>query len=371
MRTLMKFLLILSLFSTILFAENIRFLPYKKNEFSPILKEKIAIRFSLAVKSIVNIEIYTPDGVLIRTLTTGKAVKKGEHTLEWDGKDNEGTVVPDEAYNVVLKAISDGKVETVDPRKTSGGIVQKNLAPKINSDGKMTYTLPTPSRVLIRLGINSGAMLRSVITWKPKNSGKNIQFWDGYDQDHLMKIQKHKDFKIIFSAFSLADHTIITTGNKRITYFDYVKKHDYKPSLSAKKYRLFHANSKLMSPYYARALTDMREPVIHLVFPDNIKKDKNGVPIVKKGEKIRVKVVMDEKDAQRMAQVKYEITFYDDLDFISEEEMGYVPISWLWLPQKEKGKHILTVNIASFKGHVGLRSTPYLIESPEKSKESK
>lgn len=361
MQIMVKYLLILSIFSGILLAENIRFLPYKKNEFSPSLKEKISIGFSLSDKSVVKIEIYTPDGTLVRTLTTGKAMKKGNHALEWDGKDKTGTIVPDEAYNVVLKATTNGKVETIDPRKTSGGIVQRNLDPKIGSNGKITYTLPTPSRVLIRLGIESGAMLRSVVTWKPKNSGKNLQFWDGYDQDHLVKIQKHKDFKIIFSAFSLADHSIITTGNK-VSYFDYVDRHEYKPSMSAKTDRLLGAKSKLMSPYYVRALTDMREPVISFVFPDNIKQDKDGIPVVKKGEKVRVKVIMDEKDAQRMAQVKYEITFYDDLDFISEEEMGYVPISWLWSPQKEKGKHLLTVNIASFRGHIGLKSTPYIIE---------
>ncbi|WP_296824459.1 FlgD immunoglobulin-like domain containing protein [Sulfurovum sp.] len=361
MQIIVRYLLLISMVSAILVAGNIRFLPYKKNEFSPILSEKIAIGFNLSVESVVNVEIYTPDGALIRTLTTGTAMKKGNHILEWDGKDKKGTVVPDEAYNVVLKAITIGKVEIVDPRKTSGGIVQKNLNPKIGVDGKIRYTLPTPSRVLIRLGIGSGAMLRSVITWKPKNSGKNLQYWDGYDQDHLVKIQKHKDFKIIFSAFSLADYAIITTGNRE-SYFDYVEKNAYKPDLSSKKARLFNAKSKLMSPYYVRTLTDTREPIIRFVFPDNIKRDKEGIPIVKKGDRVRVKVIMDEKDAQRMAQVKYEITFFDDLDFTSEEEMGYVPISWLWSPQKEKGKHILTVNIASFKGHIGLKSTSYIID---------
>jgi len=370
MQITMKYLLIFSLFTSILCAQNIRFLPYKKNEFSPILKEKIAIGFNVSAKSVVNVEIYTPDGALIRTLTTGIPVKKGNHILEWDGKDKEGVIVPDEAYNVVLKAEVNGQVETIDPRKTSGGMVEKNLNPKINVDGKIRYTLAKPSRVLIRLGMGGGAMLRSVLTWKPKNSGKNLQFWDGYDQDHLVKIQRHKNLKIIISAFSLADNTIITTGNS-VSYFDYVEKYAYKPSLSAKNYQLVHANSKLMSPYYVRALTDTREPVIHFVFPDNIKRNKEGVPILKKGDKVRVKVIMDEKDVQRMAQVKYEITFFDDFDFISEEEMGYVPISWLWSPQKEKGKHILTVNVASFKGHVGLKSTPYLIESSEKFKESK
>ncbi|RLA72836.1 MAG: hypothetical protein DRG78_23285 [Epsilonproteobacteria bacterium] len=361
MQAVIRFFIILSLFSGVAFAGNISFLPYEKNEFSPILNEKFSIPFKLSEKSVASAEIYTPDGVLVRILTTGSAVKKGEHFFEWDGKDINGVVVPNEAYNIVLKSVANLRSEIVDPRKTSGGIVQRNLNPKISIDGKITYNLPKPSRVLIRLGINSGAMLRSLINWVPKNSGKNLQFWDGYDQNHLIKIQKHKDFKIIFSAFSLADYSIITTGN-RASYFDYVEKYAHKASLDAKKQRLHSAKTKLMSPYYVRSLSDMREPKIDIVFPENIKRDSNGIPVIKMGEKIRIKVVMNDKDALRMGKVKYEITFFDDLEFIAEEEMGYVPISWLFSPQNKKGKHILTVNIASFKGHVGLTSSLYIIE---------
>ena len=359
MQITLKYILSLLLLTSVVSASDISFLPYKKNEFSPVLKEQIAINYALVKKGSVQAEIYTPDGLLIRTLSSDGVVQKGEHSLQWDGKDEKGIVVPDEAYNVVLKAKIGTKQEVVDPRTTSGGIVQRNLHPKVNDQGKITYTLPTPSRVLIRLGIEHGAMLRSVINWIPKNSGKNMQFWDEYDQDHLIKILGRKDFKIIFSAFSLADFTILTTGNN-LSYFQYA--HMQKSDLSAKKLRLYSAKSNLMSPYYVRSLSDLKEPAIHFVFPDTLKKDPNGIPIVKKGDRIRVKVVMGKEDAQRMAKVKYEITFFDDLDFVSEEEMGYVPISWLWSPQKKKGKHILTVNIASFKGHIGLRSTPYIME---------
>ncbi len=361
MQLIFKYFLLLSLLSGITLGQNIMFSSYKKNEFSPILNEKFSIPFKLSIPGIVHVEIYTPDGSLIRTLSTASVMKKGRHTIEWNGKDEYGVVVPNEAYNVVLKFTANGKTEIIDPRKTSGGIVQRDLNPKIGPDGKITYTLPIPSRVLIRLGMDSGAMLRSVITWVPRNSGKNVQFWDGYDQDHLIKIQKHKDFKIIFSAFSLAEYSIITTGNK-ISYFDYTNTLKHKPSMIAKTYRLHHANTKLMSPYYVRVLPDMCEPMISFVFPKNINRDSDGIPVVKKGEKIRVKVIMNEEDALRMEQMKYEITFFDNLDFISEEEMGYVPISWIWLPKNEKGKHILTVNISSFKGHVGLKSVPYIIK---------
>ena len=337
------------------------FLPYKKNEFSPVLNEKFTIPFELSTPGSVHAEIYSPDGVLIRTLSTTTSTKKAKYSLEWDGKDENGIVVPDEAYNVVLKATVNGKNEILDPRKTSGGIVQMDLNPKINADGKITYMLQKPSRVLIRLGLNSGAMLRSLLTWGPKNSGKNIQFWDGYDKDHLIKFQKHEDFKLILSAFSLADFSIITTGNKE-SYFNYVEKHSHKPSLLAKTFRLHNAKTKRMSPYFTRALTDTREPLVDIKFPKNIKRDSKGLPVLQKDKPIRVTIIMNEKDAIRMENNKYEITFFDNLNFIAEEEMGYVPISWLWSPNNEKGQHILTVNIVSFKGHVGLKSTPYIIE---------
>ncbi len=361
MRLIRRHIFLLVLFSCSVFASEVTLLPYEKNEFSPTLKETFVIPFELEREANVAVEIYTPDGVLLRTLKNEKTLKKGKHTLKWDGKDNEGEVVPDEAYNVVLKASNGSYNEVLDPRKTSGGIVQKNLKPKITEEGKISYTLEKPSRVLIRLGIEAGVMLRSLVHWKPKNSGKNMQFWDGYDNDHLIKVQHQKGFKIIFSAFTLADNTIITTGSKK-DYFQYAKKFTTKRSMAAKKYRFHNARTKLMSPYYARTLFDLQEPKIDFVFPKNTPRDAKGIPVLQKGKAVRIKVVMDKEDALRMQRVKYEITFYDDLEFISEEEMGYVPISWLFSPQSKEGKHILSVNIASFKGHIGLKSVQYIIK---------
>ncbi len=361
MRLRVRYIFLFFLFSYSVFASGIAFLPYEKNEFSPFLGEKFIIPFELDRDADVAIEIYSPDGVLLRTLRSKKTLRKGKHTLEWDGKDSDSEVVADEAYNVVLKASNASYKESIDPRKTSGGIVQKNLKPKITEDGKITYTLSKPSRVLIRLGIEAGVMLRSLVHWKPKNSGKNMQFWDGYDNDHLVKVQQQKGFKIIFSAFTLADNTIITTGSKK-DYLTYAKKFTQKRSMQSKKYRFHNARSKLMSPYYARTLFDLQEPKIDFVFPKSIPRDHNNIPVLQKGKAVRIKVVMDKEDAQRMERVKYEITFYDDLEFISEEEMGYVPISWLFSPQSQEGKHILSVNIASFKGHIGLKSVQYIVK---------
>jgi hypothetical protein len=83
------FLVLLTILGTA-FAENISFLAYEKNEFSPILKEKFVIPFSISKKSVVKVQIYTPDGTLIRQLGVDTNLKKGKHTILWDGKDENG-----------------------------------------------------------------------------------------------------------------------------------------------------------------------------------------------------------------------------------------------------------------------------------------
>jgi len=343
---------------------EVKFLPWDRHEFSPILGQKFSIPISLGKDMNVTVEIYTPDGALIRTLGGDKYLKKGRHLFEWDGKDQNGTVVPDEAYNLVLRAVGhDGNVTVFDPRKLSGGVVQRNLDPRVGRDGKIVYRLESPSRVMIRLGVKGGALLRTLVTWKAKNSGKNIQVWDGYDQDHLIKVSRNRKLEIALAAFSLADDTVLTTGNRALDYFQYCKNRKLVSSMAAKSERFTLAKErKRLSPFYSRTLSSMREPRVLITFPSSLPHDKNGIPVIEKGKKVRVEIRLDKRDEKRMEKVKYEITFFDDLEFIAEEEMGYVPISWVWEPNTRKGKHIFTVNLSSFEGHVGVKSVQYIIK---------
>jgi hypothetical protein len=52
-----------------------------------------------------------------------------------------------------------------------------------------------------------------------------------------------------------------------------------------------------------------------------------------------------------------------DYQFKSEEELGYMPLSWNYTPNGlTKGEHILTVNISSFTGQVGLKSYKFIVK---------
>jgi len=359
-----KALLMVVLISTSLFSkEIISFSPYEKSEFSPSRKQNFIIPFILNEKAEVFIEIYTADGNKIRTLYSKKVLAKGKHSLSWNGKDDRNITVPNEAYTVVLNAKNTKGVTTIDPRSYSGGEIETNLQTKVTLEGKTIYHLSKPSRVLIRAGIKDGPMMRSLINWVPKPAGKNVQHWNGYDEDKVVNVFKTKRYGVIVVAFSLPEYSIVTTGNKELTFAQYSKNNNFKFKQTPKKERLIQRAKKGISPhYYSSRITD-KDPKINLHFPKNVKKTKDGVAVFKNNNAIPIKVTMPTEDEELIEQSKYEVSFFIDFDFKSEEELGFMPITWLWSPNGlKKGKHILTVNVSGFDGQVGVENIEFLIQ---------
>src|SRR5262245_6191244 len=82
--------------------------------FNPSLGEKQEIHFRVARAGAVTVKILDRDRFPIRTLAPLE-VTSGEVTTIWDGKDQSGEVVPDEAYNLRLEFIDGTSSETYDP----------------------------------------------------------------------------------------------------------------------------------------------------------------------------------------------------------------------------------------------------------------
>ncbi|MFA7062240.1 MAG: hypothetical protein WC156_15655, partial [Pedobacter sp.] len=48
--------------------------------------------------------------------------------------------------------------------------------------------------------------------------------------------------------------------------------------------------------------------------------------------------------------------------FVSEEEQGYMPLTWIYKPVGlSPGNHILTVNVSSLSGQMGVKSLSFNI----------
>ncbi len=372
MKTLSSKLAIVAVLSGILFIypysgntqDLISFKPFNRVEFSPTRNQHFDISFNLTGAAKAGVKLYTSDGHLVRNLSSGKVLKPGVHVISWDGRDFEKKVVPDEAYTAVLYAITKTQAITVDPRKNSGGEIEKVVSTVILREGKVIYTLSKPSRVQIRAGIVNGPMLRSLAAWRPRPSGKNLQRWNGFDEDKIINLFSIENHGVSVTAFNLPDYTIITTGNNALSYREYYEKKHWTFIPVPEDKRLLERNHKAISlHYYSSPVTD-RNPKINIILPDNIKRSEADIPILKIDKPVPVKVLMAEKDEQIMAETKYEVSFFVDLEFKSEEELGYIPITWLYSPNNLKiiDKHTLTVNISGFKGHVGVKTIQFMVE---------
>jgi flagellar basal-body rod modification protein FlgD len=62
--------------------------------------------FSLEDKGDVAVNVYDSDGLMVRTLYLG-VLGNGEHSVNWDGKDNQGKFVKNGTYNFEVKAIDE------------------------------------------------------------------------------------------------------------------------------------------------------------------------------------------------------------------------------------------------------------------------
>ena len=303
------------------------------------------------------LEILTGDGDLVRRLVK-PVLRAGEHELTWDGKDERGQPVPDEAYcaRAVLQAAT-GRVED-DPCRQTGGEVLSDLQQTIAPSGDIAYTLDKPARVLVRVGVKNGAMMRSLSVWKPRPAGRNLQRWNGFDENGQIDLRTDR-LALLVTAFRLPNFSVITTGQDGLDYRawrvgqGWPEKPDTPVDGSAAS-PLERGGVRIARQHYMARYKD-REPRITVRLVDTTGKPVS--PADKAPEDIRISVDLHPEDRWLMQEQLYEVAFFVNGDFVSEEENGYVPIGWLWnTASLNPGRHLLTINLTGFTGRVGTQT---------------
>lgn len=341
----------------------VRFENYKSTEFAPAHGQSFEIPFRLDAKASVEITILSPDGDVVRKLRTDQPLTAGVHTLRWDGKDDAGQVVPDEAYVPVLAASAGKKRETVDPRQASGGEALEDLKVEITPGREIAYALPVPARVLIRVGAKGGPMLRSLANWAPKSAGKNIQRWDGKDAEGVVDIRELKELAVLVTGFKLPEHAIIATGNREMAYPAYRTARRWpEVRIPAEAQALERRGVRIAKSYYSPRYQDI-DPTVRLLLPEDLPRSPQGLPLVQPDQTVPVRVELAPEHRWLMDESLYEVAFFIDQEFASEEEQGYLPLTWHWKANAMKpGPHLLTVNISGFSGRVGIASLRFEVK---------
>ncbi len=330
---------------------------YTSQEFNPSKNTIFTIPVKIDQPGDITVTIYTSDGDLVRTLFGGKKDKAGSYTIIWDGKDESNIIVPDDAYIPVVKLITAGETKSVykyDPRESSGG-EEITVAAKANAQRQVIFQLERPSRILVRAGVKSGPMMKSILNWQVRGKGRNVVFWNGYDNDDLVNLYKSDTLALLVTGFELPKHSILTIGNKTLGYNLWRKSKKWPSAMPDLSQVKFERNGRRLSRHYYLPRSVDINPRITLSILDKLPHNKHGIPIV--SGPLSLQVGMHNEDRWAMQQSLYEVAFFVDYEFLSEEEQGYVPLTWRWNPAGLKpGVHLITVNVSGFNGQVGVKS---------------
>lgn len=347
--------------------EIVKVKEYARSSFSPTKDETFTIEVEITnpdkVKQI-DLSIVSYDGDLIRSSLSKKIDKKtAVRQFSWDGRDNKGNVVADESYHPIIKvSLNDGSVVEWDAKKFSGGKEVYEF-PKRYRPNIIEYELPQNSRVLIRAGEKNGAMLRTIVDWEPRVSGLHIERWNGKDADDVAVIETNPKLAYLIVGYELPFASIITYGNDKQTYREY-REANKMPVLNGElSQRELLRDGKVMRREFYTPVLKQKSPRIDL----SLREVGKGKEITKLAllDEVIVNVGIHELDEMYLDQQRYEISFFIDGEFISEEEQGFVPYTWCWSPGRHgiiAGKHVLTVNVSGYEGQVGVKHLEFELE---------
>lgn len=330
--------------------------------FNPVKGETTTISFHLSKPAKAMIQIFDPDNQLVRELVTDDTGDPGKIKITWDGKDMDGAIVPDEAYFFTIEANEyKGALTHYDPVTFSGG---DNISVPVNYDKikkVIDYELPQDTRIIIRGGITQGPMLKHFANWRPKPAGQNKDFWNGKDDSNAIRIDDKKGFVIMSEGVTLPENSIITFGNNDYSYPEYKSEKtmdrplkEVRPKVVPKKSQ---QNMQFVRPAHKGVSIKFR-----MQLPQGLETNSDNIPIVK--GKVPVKIIIDDEVKRFVTEQRYEIINYVDFQFISEQEEGYSPCTWLWDSNSVRnGEHILTVNIATLTGNLASGSLKVFVSN--------
>lgn len=328
--------------------------------FEPDRGETVKLTYRLSNPATVMIKIYDSRNSLVRELGPSEINKAGDNVAAWDGKDNAGKIVPPNFYLYTITATSiDGKRVVHDLTDLTGGKVQKAINSHYDYTKKaISYVLPGPSIVNIRLGLTDGGpLLATLIDWVPRKGGLNEESWDGWDQSRMVNMLKNKNLQIDVSAYSLPRNCIIVEGvhQKRPAF---ITKVSWDRDIRTAKTKI----PKEMYNHWQHPRDKCYDPTIRLVLPSDLPRNEEGLPVIQGPVPLRMEVV--EEDLAFMLDQRFEVGYFIDFIFIYEEALGYTPFTWTWNPAEVgEGTHYITVMLWGYEGHFGTATEKVLVKT--------
>jgi flagellar hook assembly protein FlgD len=201
--------------------------------FNPSLGERVSLQFTLASPARVDVLVVDRDGFAVRELAKNKAEPSGTVTLQWDGRNASGELVPDESWSLKIDAHSSAGTSTYFPADAAPEPMI-SIRPDAYSPAASTlrYTLPVASRVHIQAGTASstagnssteGAVMKTIVDRAPRVAGSVVEQWNGLDESGTIRVPDQRNFVMAIAATPLPENSIITVGNRTKTFLQFAE----------------------------------------------------------------------------------------------------------------------------------------------------
>jgi hypothetical protein len=155
---------------------------------------------------------------------------------------------PDEAYFFTIEAreLKAEEAAVWDPVTFSGGEPYDLQGGQFDRvAGSLSYHLPQPPRVLVRLGIPGSVLLKTLVDWEPRVGGTVTEYWNGRDEDNLINLWE-RNFATLITYYTLPASSVITYGNRDYDYRFYKGSINMpRPAKPARAY----TNARQISPH--------------------------------------------------------------------------------------------------------------------------
>jgi hypothetical protein len=186
----------------------------------------ITIGFGQAGRA--SVVIVDRDGYPVRVLLDAQPAS-GSVTLHWDGRDDSGRFVADEAYSLKIDWRGPGGTDTYFPANEPAAMSAIEVRSYDRRAATLAYNLSRPSRVHIRAGTAAvdpktkklvGPVMKTLVNREPRVSGTIADHWNGYDESGRIFVPDLEDFVVAIAATPLPENSIIKLDNRQRRFVD-------------------------------------------------------------------------------------------------------------------------------------------------------
>lgn len=196
---------------------------------APTLGQRARLSFRLRKAGTVSVLVVDRDGYLVRTLARDEKRRTGPVSLDWDGRNDAGMVVADEAYSFRISASAGKTQDLYFPADSKPAVLSTVVHSYDRAGGTYSYDLPKAARVYVQAGtakldsarnVRHGPVLKTLVNREPRVAGKVVEMWNGFDESETIYVPDLPDFVTAVLATELPENSVIIIGGKGETFVE-------------------------------------------------------------------------------------------------------------------------------------------------------